>query len=75
MISTFRSRKFGFGFSWDDLSDADLKRTNDFRTYKSYMDKDSAKLLQTRSAIKKYLSREDNNFVVLFEYGNSDSKQ
>ena len=31
MISAFQSRGFGFWFAWDDLSDADLKRINDFR--------------------------------------------
>ena len=75
MISDFPSREFGFGFYWGDLSYADLRRINDFRADKSYMDEDDAKLLQNGSALKKYLSREDNHFVVLFEYGNSYNKQ
>ena len=75
MISAFQQREFGFGFAWDDLSDADLKRISDFRAENSYTDKDSAKILQNGSALKKDLSREDNPFVVLFEYGNSDNKQ
>ena len=39
------------------------------------MDKDAAKLPRNGIALNKYLSREDNPFVVLFEYGNSDNKQ
>ena len=39
------------------------------------MDKYSAKLLLNGIALKKYLSREDNPSVVLFEYGNSKNKQ
>ena len=39
------------------------------------MDKYTTKLLQNGIALKKYLSREDNHFVVLFDYGNSKNKQ
>ena len=39
------------------------------------MDKDAAKLLRNGNALNKDLSREENNFVVLFDYGNSDNKQ
>ena len=75
MISDFRSRGFGFGFSWNNISDADLKIINDFRADKSYMDKYSAKILQTGCVLNKDMSREYNPFVVLFEYGYSDHKQ
>ena len=66
MISAFQSREFDFGFAWDDISDADMNRINDFRADKSYMDKDAAKILRNGSALKKDLPREDNHFVVLF---------
>ena len=66
IISSFQSREFGFGFSWDDLSDDDLKRINYFRSDKAYMDKDAAKLLRNEIALKKDLSRKENPFVVLF---------
>ena len=59
----------------DDLSDSDLNRINIFRSDKAYMDKDAANLLQNGSTLRKYLSREDNTFVVLFYYRNSDNKQ
>ena len=75
MISDFRSRGFGFGFSWNNISDADLKIINDFRADKSYMDKYSAKILQTGCVLNKDMSREYNPFVVLFEYGNFKNKQ
>ena len=39
------------------------------------MGKYAAKLLLNGIALKKYLSREDNSFLVLFEYGNSENKQ
>ena len=39
------------------------------------MDKYAAKLPQNWSALKKYLSREENYFVVLSEYGNFYNKQ
>ena len=39
------------------------------------MDKYSSKILQNGSSLKKYLSREYNPFMVLFEYGNSDNKE
>ena len=39
------------------------------------MDKDAAKILRNRIALKKYLSREDHHFLVLFENGNYDKKQ
>ena len=75
MISGFQSREFGFGFSWDDLSNTNMKRINDFRAEKSYMDKYAANILRNGGALKKYLPREDNPFVVLFEYGNSDNRK
>ena len=75
MISDFQSRNFDFGFSWDDLSDAYLNIINYFRSDKAYTNKDSAKLLQNGSALKKYMSREDNDFVVLFKYVNYDNKK
>ena len=74
-ISAFHSREFGFGFAWDDLLYANLNKINDFRADEAYMDKYSAKLLRNGSAPKKDISREDNNVLVLFEYGNSDNKQ
>ena len=46
MISGFQSREFGFGFSWDDLSNTNMKRINDFRAEKSYMDKYAANILR-----------------------------
>ena len=39
------------------------------------MSKGSAKLLINGRSLKKCMSREDNTFVVLFEYGNSKNKQ
>ena len=30
MISDFQSREFGFGFVWDDISDADMRRIHYF---------------------------------------------
>ena len=39
------------------------------------MDKYSTKLIQNGIALKKYLSREDDSFVVLFEYETSENKQ
>ena len=39
------------------------------------MEKHSAKLLLNGIALNKYPSREDNTFLVLFEYGNYDNKQ
>ena len=57
IISDFKSREFGFGFAWDDISDADLKRINYFKAEKSYMDKDATSLLQNWSALKKDMSR------------------
>ena len=75
MMSAFQSREFGFGFSWDDISDDDLNRINNFGADKAYMNKNAAKILQNGSDIKKDLSRGDNHFVVMFEYGNSDNKQ
>ena len=75
IISDFQSKELGFEFAWDNLSDADLKRIIDFRSEKSSMDKYTAKLLQNGITLKKYLSREDNHFVVLFDYGNSNNKQ
>ena len=57
IISDFQSREFGFGFSWGDISDADLKRINDFRSEKSSTDKDSAKLIRNGSSLKKDTSR------------------
>ena len=75
MISDFQWREFGFLFAWDYLSDADMKRINNFKAEKAYMEKDSNRLLWNGSALKKYVSREYNPFVFLFEYGNSDNKQ
>ena len=75
MISPFWSRVFGFGFAWDDLSDADLNIINDFRAEKAYIDTDDVKLLRNGNFLDKYMSREENNFVMLFEYGNSYNKQ
>ena len=75
IISASQSREFGFGFAWSDISDADLNRINYFIADKRYIEKYATKLLQNGSALKKYMSREDNHFVVLFEYGNSDNKQ
>ena len=75
MISSFQSREFSFGFSWDYLSDDDLNRINYFRSEKTYMDKDAAKLLWNGSALKQNLSREYNPFLVMFEYENSYNKQ
>ena len=75
MISPFHSREFGFGFSWNYISDYDLKRMNDFRADKANMGKDTAYLLRNGRALKKYLSRGYNTFVVLFEYSNYDNKQ
>ena len=66
MISGFQSREFGFGFSWDDLSDDDLKRINYFISDKAYMDKYASKLLRNGITLKKDLSRKENLFVVLF---------
>ena len=37
MIYDFHSREFGFGFAWDDISNADMKRINYFISYKAYM--------------------------------------
>ena len=62
MIYDFQSREFGFGFAWDDISDADMKRINYFRSYKAYMDKDASKLLRNGGALKKYLSRGGGSF-------------
>ena len=64
-----------FGFAWYDLSDADLKKINDFRADKSYMYKDATMPLPNGISLKIDMPREDNHFVVLFEYGNSDNKQ
>ena len=75
MVYAFHSREFGFGFSWDDLSDSYLKRINYFRADKAYMDKYASKLLRNGITLKKDLSREDNHFLVLFEYGNYENKQ
>ena len=75
MISDFQFREFGFGSACDDLSDADPKRINDFRLDEAYMDKDSAKFLQNGSTLNKYLSREDNPFVVLVQYAKFYNKQ
>ena len=75
MISDFQPREFGFVFAWGDLSDDDLKIMNYFISDKSYMEKDAAKILQNGIAQKKYLSREENIFVVLFEYVSYDNKQ
>ena len=67
MISPFHSREFGFGFPWNYISDYDLKRMNDFRADKANMGKDTAYLLRNGRALKKYLSRGYNTFVVMFE--------
>ena len=75
MISYLQSRGFCFGFSWDNILDADLKRRNDFRAEKSYMAKYSAKLIWNVSALNKDMPREDNPFVVLFGYGNSENNK
>ena len=52
MISDFQPREFAFGFAWVVLSDADLKKINDFIADKSYMEKDAAKILQNGIALK-----------------------
>ena len=46
-----------------------------FKAEKAYMYKDAAKLIFNGSALKKYMSREDYPFIVLYEYGNSNNKQ
>ena len=45
MIYDFHSREFGFGFYWDNFSDADLKRINDFISEKANTDTNSANIL------------------------------
>ena len=42
---------------------------------KHTLEKYATKLLQNGSALNKYMSREDNPFLVLYEYGNSNNKQ
>ena len=39
------------------------------------MDKDAVKILQNGISIKEYMSKEQNTFVGMFEYGNSNNKQ
>ena len=45
MISSFQSRELCFRFAWGDLSDADLKLINYFRSDRAYMEKYAASIL------------------------------
>ena len=52
MISYSQSREFGFGFDWNDISDADLKKINYFRADKAYLCKYASKIIKNESSLK-----------------------